>query len=141
MVGQRSIFNIFDSEELKLHTHLRLGFIHLNKHRFWHDFQECLNALCTCSLETENKSQYLLHYQHNTLFRTDLANIGKTFTIDFETLSNSKKVEILLYGDSRCNDNPKNSILSASINYIKKAKRFDCTLFDWNYFFPPLHFF
>ena len=71
-----------------------------------------------------------MHCQHNTPFCTDLANIVKTFTVEFEALSNSKKVEILLYGDSRCDDNPKNSILSASINYIQKAKRFDCTLFD-----------
>ena len=58
---KNSIFNIFDPEGLKLFTRLRLGFSHLNEHRFRHNFQECLNPLCTCSLETENTSHYLLH--------------------------------------------------------------------------------
>ena len=55
------IFNIFDPEGLKLFTRLRLGFSHLNENRFRHNFQECLNALCTCGLETRNSSHYLLH--------------------------------------------------------------------------------
>ena len=114
--------NIFHPEGLKLLTCFPLGFSHLNEHHFWHNFQECLNPLCMCSLETENTSQYLLHCHYHTLFYTDL--------VDFESLSDCKKVEILLYGDSRCNDNQSNSILSASINYIKKTKCFDCSLFD-----------
>ena len=115
---KNSIFNIFDPEGLKLLTRLRLGFIHLNKHCFRHNFQKCLSALCTCSLETENTSHYLLHCQHNTPFRTDLTISVKTFVVDFESLSDSKKVEMFLYGDSRCDDNQKDSILSASINNI-----------------------
>ena len=63
-------------------------------------------------------------------FPADLTNSVKTFVVDFESLSDSKKVEVLLYGDSRCDDNRNNSILSDSINHIKKTKRFDCSLFD-----------
>ena len=48
------IFNIFDPEGLKLFTRLRLRFSQLNENRFRHNFQECLNALCTCGLETRN---------------------------------------------------------------------------------------
>ena len=58
---ENSIFNIFDPEGLKLLTRLRLGFSHLNEHRFRQNFQECLNPLRTCSLETENTSHHLLH--------------------------------------------------------------------------------
>ena len=62
-------------------------------------------------------------------------NTVKTFVADFESLPGSKKVEILLYGDSWCNDNQNNFILSASINYIKKTKPFDCSLFLLKLFF------
>ena len=127
---ENSIFNIFDPEGLKLFISLRLGFSHLNEHCFRHNFQECLNPLCTCSLEIENTSHYLLHCHHNTPLRADLTNSKKTFVVDFESLSDSIKVEILLYGDSWCIDNQNNSILSASIKNIKKTKRFDCFLFD-----------
>ena len=63
-------------------------------------------------------------------FRIGLTNRVKTFVVDFESLSNSKKVEILLHGHSWCDGNESNYILSASINYVKKTKRFDCSLFD-----------
>ena len=36
---QNSAFNIFDPKELKLLTWLRLGFSHLNEHRFRHNFE------------------------------------------------------------------------------------------------------
>ena len=95
------IFNIFDPEGLKLFTPLRLGFSHLNENRFRHNFQECLNALYTCGLETRNSSHYLLHCHYNIPFRTDLTNNGKNFHADFESLPGNKNVEILLYGDCR----------------------------------------
>ena len=104
---ENSIFNIFDPVGLKLLIRLRLGFSHLNEHRFLHDFQECLNPLCTCSLETENTSHDLLHCHHKTPFRTGLTNRLKTSVVDFEFLSDSKKVKILLYRGSRCDDNKK----------------------------------
>ena len=44
---ENSIFNIFDPEGLKLLTPLCLSFNHLNEHRFRHNFQDCLNPLCT----------------------------------------------------------------------------------------------
>ena len=54
--------------------------------------------------------------EQQRLFRIDLKNSLKTFVVDFESLSGSKKVEILLYEDSRWDDNKNNSILSAPIN-------------------------
>ena len=82
-----------------------------------------------CTQETENISGYLLHCHHNTPFHTDLTKSVKMFVVDFQSLSDSKKVEILLYGDSRCDDNKNTSILSASIHYIEKTKHFDRSLF------------
>ena len=39
-------------------TRLRLGLSHLNEHRFNHNFQNCINPLCTCSLEVESASHF-----------------------------------------------------------------------------------
>ena len=71
-----------------------------------------------------------MYCHHNTPLRTDLKNSEKTRVVDCESLSESKKVKNFLYGDYWCDDNQNNSILLASINYIKKTKRFDCSLFD-----------
>ena len=121
---ENNIFNIFNPEELKLLTCLRLRFSHLNEHRFQHNFQECLNPLCSCSLETENTSPYLLQCHNNTPFHTDLTNSIKTFSLTLSPYQIVKKLKFFR------DNNKKNSILSASINYINKTKCFDYFLFD-----------
>ena len=62
-----NVYNIFDSICLKFLTRLRLGFSHSNEHRFRHNFQECINPLFSCSLETENTSHYLLQNRINLM--------------------------------------------------------------------------
>ena len=44
--------------------------------------------------------------------------------------SDDNKVILLLYGDSRFDDNKNNFILSASITYILEAERFSASLFQ-----------
>ena len=61
---QNSIFKIHDPLGIKLLTRLRLGLIHLNEHRFRHNLQDCLNPLCSCSLEVESNIHFFLHCQH-----------------------------------------------------------------------------
>ena len=62
--SQSNVYNIFDPIGLKLLTRLRLGFSHLNEHKFRHNFQDSLNPLCLCSLEIEDTIHYLLHCQY-----------------------------------------------------------------------------
>ena len=47
---ENSVFNIYELNGLKLLTRLRLGLTHLNEHRFRHNFENCVNPLCSCSL-------------------------------------------------------------------------------------------
>ena len=47
----KPIYNVHNHVSLKLLTMLRLGLSHLNQHKFNHNFQDCLNPLCSCSLE------------------------------------------------------------------------------------------
>ena len=55
---QNNIFNIFDPIGLKFLTCLRLGFSHLNEHRFRYTFQDCMNTLCSCSLDGTQPSEH-----------------------------------------------------------------------------------
>ena len=50
---QNSIFKILDPLGIKFLTRLKLGQSHLNEHRFRHNFQDCLNPICSSSLEVE----------------------------------------------------------------------------------------
>ena len=84
---QRSICNIFDP----------IGFSHLNEHRFRHNFQDCLNPLCSCSLEIEDTSHYLLHCHHFSHHRVDLMNSVKSVCDNFEScLTMSKRIYFYL---------------------------------------------
>ena len=52
-----TIFSTFlTSQGSELLIRLRLGFTHLKEHRFRHSFQECMNPICSCSLEIEDTS-------------------------------------------------------------------------------------
>ena len=50
---ENKIFNIRDQVDVKLLTRLRLGFNHFDEHKFWHNFEDTLNHLCSDSIETE----------------------------------------------------------------------------------------
>ena len=41
---------------------MRLGLSNLADHKFRHDFQDCLNPICSCGQEIETISHFLLHY-------------------------------------------------------------------------------
>ena len=49
---------------------------------------------------------------------------------NFSYLSDDNKLSLLLYGDSRFDDNKNNLILSASITYILETERFLTSLFQ-----------
>ena len=73
---QCNIYNIVDPSGLKLLTRFRVNLSHLREHKFRHNFLNTLNQLCSCSLEIESTTHYLLRcpfYTH--LRRTLLDNI------------------------------------------------------------------
>ena len=45
---------------IKLVTRLRLGLSHLREHKFKHKFQDTLNPLCSCGIDVESSTYFLL---------------------------------------------------------------------------------
>ena len=115
---------------LKLLTCLRLRFSHLNEHRFRHNFENCINLLCSCSLEAEDTLHYLLYRHHFNQHRLNLMNSVKSVLDNFESSSDSIKKEILLSSDSRLDNNKNKFILEATFNYIKTSERLSGSLFE-----------
>ena len=66
------VYSIHNPLGLKLLTRLRIGLSHLNQHRFNHNFESCLNPLCTCSLEVESITHFFLHCHHFNAIRIAL---------------------------------------------------------------------
>ena len=124
------VYNVNDPIGLKLLTRLRLNLSHLNEHKFKHNFQDTLNPLCSCSLEPESVTHYLLHClfyseQRKTLL-DNLHNIDESIS----NLSEANLVKLLLYGNSKLYSTALNSqIIIYTINFIKSSERFDIALF------------
>ena len=123
--NQCAIYNINNPVGLKLLTHLRLGLSHLNEHRFNHNFQNCINPLCSCSLEIESTSHFLLHCHHYTNICLTLLNsiaeiIGNTFNITNECL-----VNLLLFGSPKYTEIDNSHIINATNKYLLDSERFN----------------
>ena len=56
-------------------------------------------------------------------------NSVKSVLDNFESLSDNDKRDILLYGDSRLDNNKNKYILEVTLNYIKNSERFSGSLF------------
>ena len=126
----KDIFNILDPNGIKFLTRLRLSLSHLNEYRFRHKFKECVNPLCSCSLEVEDTLHYLLHCHHFAPFRIDLMNSVITISDKFDSLSQNDKKDVLLYGDPYLDGSKNKLILEATITYIKRSERFSGSLFE-----------
>ena len=76
------LYSIHNPSGIKLLTKLRLGLSYLNEHKFNHNFNDCVNSFCTCSLEPESTSFLHCHY-YNAIQ-----------SILFEGLNSVDKIEI-----------------------------------------------
>ena len=76
-----------------------------------------MNPLCSCSLQIEDKSHYLLHCHHFSHHLIDLMNSVNPVMDNFESLSDNNKTDVILYGDSRFDENKNKFILEGSIRF------------------------
>ena len=81
-------------------TLLRLELIHLRENKFNHNFQSCINSLCSCGMDIESTSQFFLHcplFDDKRI--TLLCTLNKTDCKLKET-NESSLIETLLFGNS-----------------------------------------
>ena len=56
-----STYRIHNPVGTRLLTRLCLGLSHLNEYKFRHNFADCGNSLCSCSIKTETTIHFFLH--------------------------------------------------------------------------------
>ena len=123
-----SVFDINNPYGLKLLTRLRLGLSHLRCHKFSHNFQDCINPMCYCGLETETTTHFLLHcLLFQSARQSLLMNIKK---IDESILKKHDELitKTLLYGDDKFDLSCNKSIISSTIEFIVSTGRFSNSL-------------
>ena len=121
-------FGIHNPIGLQLLTRLRLGFSHLNEHKFRHNFRDFLNSLCECKSEPETTSHFLLCCHLFQVERTVLLNDIKE--IDERIISDNTSIldQILLYGNDNDNHDTNKKILLSTIKFCIESKKFEMPL-------------
>ena len=109
------IYRIHHPLCLKLLTRLRL---------FKHNFENCINSLCTCSLEVESTKHFFLHYHYySALFIYFLNGLNK-ISPQFTLLPEDVFVKTLLYGNPIFDEIDNQKIPTTSVRYILGSRRF-----------------
>ena len=112
-------FNIHNSLGLKLLTRLRLGLSHLH---------DCINPLCSCSLEVESTVHFFLHCHNFVNIRNTLLNKLNSISCDITNCSDRSLTELILYGNPKLSFQQNSDIINDSLEYIINSKRFLCLL-------------
>ena len=96
---------------------------HLREHKFKHNFQGCLNPICSCGFDIESTSHFLLHCP---TFNDEQYTLLSTLNIDCKLLELTKfsSSQTLSYGNTLF-DKEKKHILNATIEYILSTERFE----------------
>ena len=123
-----SLFSIHHPVGVKLLVRLRLGLSHLREHKFRHNFHDTLNPLCSCSLEPETTSHYLLCCHNFSSARLALMNDLNLIDPTVSELNETALANILLCGDSRKSTSKNSKILKCTSKYIFTTKRSDESL-------------
>ena len=111
-------------EGLKLLTRMRLGLSHLADHKFRHNFQDCLNPICSCGQEIEATSHFLIHCLNYRCARKTF--FEKINLIDSNILQQSDLsiTNDLLFGSEKLKDDKNNALLTSTIEFIQSTERF-----------------
>ena len=97
----KSVYNIHNPNGLMLLTRLRPGLSHLNEHKFNHNFKDCVNPLCSCSLEVESVPLFFLHCHYFTDIRKILFHELQSADENILNRSDKEVAELLLYDSSK----------------------------------------
>ena len=131
-----SIFNCHSPKGIKLIPRLRLSLSHLREHKFWCNFQDTLNPICSCEDDIEITIHYLLYCPNYLDERRTLLDNLQSVGGNIHDKNNSQISKLLLFGFSSNNDASNTCALNATIEYILVTKMFDVPLTNswviWN---------
>ena len=120
----KTSFSLIVLSKLIKNSHKFFGYllnhttVYWSEDRFNHDFQNCFNSLCTCTLEAQLTSHFFLHCLHYNDIYVTLLNELISVDENILKLSSNKLYNLLLYGDSQFDSNKNTRLLNTAIKYI-----------------------
>ena len=97
----------------------------MREHKFKHNFQDCLNPICSCGLDIESTSHFLLHCPTFNDERYTLLSILNNIDCKFLELTKSSLSQTLLLGNTLSDTEKNTLILNATTEYILSTDRFE----------------
>ena len=119
------LFFIHDPQGVKLLCWLRLNFSHLNKHKFRHNFKECVSPMCDCGLEIESTQHFFLHWHFYHVERSELLNSLYDIDLAINELNEESIINLVLFGPDKYHKETNRKIILNCITCLKVTKRFD----------------
>ena len=104
-----------------------MGLSPLRSHKCAHKFNDTPNELCSCRLNTaETTSHFLLYCPNFFNLRKALYATVNPILLKYETrfLEDNSLLRLLLYGDHKFKLEDNQSILKATIKFIRNSSRF-----------------
>ena len=98
---------------------------HLREHKCKHNFEDCLNPICSCGLDIEPTSHFLLHCPTFNDERYTLLNTLNNVDCKLLELTKPSLLPTLLYGNTLFDEEKNTRILNATIEYILSTERFE----------------
>ena len=123
-----SAYRIHNPVGIRLLTCLGLGLSHLNEHKFRHNFADCVNLLCSCSIKHETTLHFFLHCHNFLSSRRKLFEKIKLLDETLLQLNDESLLTVLHFGSKIYNEQVNVQILNASIDYIIDSDRFTGSL-------------
>ena len=124
-----NIFNVYNAKGIKLLTRLGVGFSHLKKHNFRHNFIDAINPLCSCGNFIKSTTHIFLHCTHFSNQRLTLISKIKDIDKHIFDKNDSLITQTLLFGDEKLSITDNKSILEATIQFLISSGRFDSPLY------------
>ena len=103
---------------------------HLADHKLRHDFQDCLNSICSCGQEIETTSHFLLHCLN---YRCSRKTFSEKINLTDSNISQQSDFSItkdLLFGSEKLEDDKNNALLTSTSEFIQSTERFKYPLFQ-----------
>ena len=123
--NEQSLFSIHDPQGAKLLSRLRLNFSHLNKHKFRHNFKECVSLKCGCGLEIEATQHFFFRCHFYHVERSELLNSLYNIDLAINEFNEDSIINLVLLGSDKYHKETNRQILLNCITYLKATKRFD----------------
>ena len=125
---ENSTHRIHNPVGIRILTRLCLGLSHLNEQKFRHNFADCTNPLCSCSIKPETKLHFCLHCHNFLKIRRKLFDKINLLDEILLQLNDESLLTGLVFGSNIYNEQVNVRILNASIDYINDSDRFNGSL-------------